>query len=207
VPHLEVVPGEELLQEAVWLTGLLVDLMPDEPEALGLRSLVLFVESRRPAVGSGYVPLSEQDTGLWRGELRREADSLLWRALARKMPGRFQLEAAIQSAHMARRMEGADTAEGVVQLYEALLRVAPSLGAAVGHALARAEVYGAEEGVRLLDDLAGMAVGFQPYWAARAHLVDRLGSDSTAAYERAIALAPNGAVREYLVKGSRLRSR
>jgi RNA polymerase sigma-70 factor (ECF subfamily) len=198
VPHLEVAPDEGLLEEAVWLTGLLVDLMPDEAEALGLRALVLFIEARRPAVGEEYVPLSEQDTALWRGDLRREADGLLWRALSYRSPGRFQLEAAIQSAHMARRMEGADTAEGVVLLYEALMQIAPSLGAAVGHAMARAERFGAAEGLFRLDAIKGLAEGFQPYWAARAHLLERLGEDARLAYERAIALAPNAAMRCFL---------
>jgi RNA polymerase sigma-70 factor (ECF subfamily) len=95
-----------LAEEAIWLGRLVVSLMPDEPEALGLLALMLHAEARRGArrtPDGDYVPLAEQDPALWNAPMIEEAEALLFRASGMGTIGRFQLEAAVQSAHVVRR--------------------------------------------------------------------------------------------------------
>jgi RNA polymerase sigma-70 factor (ECF subfamily) len=118
------------------------------------------------------------------------------------MPGRFQLEAAIQSAHAHRAVTGRTDWEAIALLYTALLRVAPTVGARVGHAAALAEAHGADAGRAALDAVDPDSVAqYQPYWALRAHLMGRLGHAAEAgdAYARAIGLSQDAAAREFLV--------
>ncbi|MFM2043323.1 MAG: hypothetical protein RLY86_1899, partial [Pseudomonadota bacterium] len=146
----------DLAEEAIWLGGLLVRLLPGEPEAKGLLALMLHCEARRPARRDGagrYVPFESQDTGLWSAPLIRQAEAALADAARAVRPGRFQLEAAIQSAHVQRRLTGADTWAGIALLYEGLVRIAPSMGALVGRAAAVAEVRGPAAGLAMLADL------------------------------------------------------
>jgi predicted RNA polymerase sigma factor len=195
-----------LTDEAVWLARLLAATLPGEPEAKGLLALVLHCEARRPArrsPGGAFVPLAEQDPRLWSRALIGEAEAALASAAAAGRPGRFQLEAAIQSAHAQRLRSGRTPWEAVAQLYEGLVRAAPTVGAMVGRAAAAAEARGAGDGLALLDGLAasGGVGGYQPYWALRAHLLGRLGDGAGArdAYDRAAGLTEDPAVRAFLV--------
>lgn len=195
-----------LTGEAIELGRILCALMPGEPEPRGLLALMLYCEARAGARRDGagaYVPLQEQDTTRWQRVLMDEAEALLQAAAGRVCPGPYQLEAAIQSAHTQRRL-GADVPpRAVLQLYEGLVALRPGLGAQVSRACAVAQVHGARSGVRALDALPHAAVaGYQPYWAARAHLLAGLGDVEAArqARDRAMGLAENAAVRAWLAQ-------
>lgn len=131
--------GRDLAEEAIWLGRVVVALAPREPEALGLLALMLYADARRPARrdNSGrYVPLTEQDTTRWNGVVIDEAERLLRKAVAMRSPGRFQLEAAIQSAHASRRRTGATDWPAVAGLYDALFALTGSRVVAVNRAVA-----------------------------------------------------------------------
>ncbi len=186
----------DLTREAIFLARTIATLMPEAPEAHGLLALLLFVESRRSARtdrAGAYVPLDEQDACLWSRELIAEAEAAL-RCAGTHAIGRFQLEAAIQSAHAARLYGASARWPEIAQLYDALVERTAALGAAVGRAAAHARVHGAAAGLRIIDALdAAQVVNYQPYWALRAHLT----SDASD-YERAIGLTENSAAREFL---------
>ncbi len=195
-----------LAEEAIWLGRLIVELLPQEAEALGLLALMLFLQSRREARrdGSGeFVPLAEQDTDLWDREMISEAENLLLRASGMSVVGRYQLEAAIQSAHAVRRMTGLTDWEAIVQLYQGLSKIMPSPVVAINLAVAVAEVEGPEAGLAALPDPAENVelMEFQPYWAARAALLSQAGliSDAAEAYGMAIGLESDPAVRNFLL--------
>ena len=194
-----------LAEEAIWLGRLVARLLPDEPEALGLLALMLHCEARRPARRDpcgGYVPLSLQDVALWSGPMVEEAEGILLAASRAGRPGRFQLEAAIQSAHARRMVTGQTDWDAIALLYEGLLRCASTIGARIGHAAALAHVRGADVGLAAIDAIPRDSIAtYQPYWALRAHLLKRLGRNAEAseAFERAIGLSEDRAVREFLV--------
>lgn len=163
----------DLAAEAIFLARLLVELLPEEPEAPGLLALLLHAEARRRArrnAAGELVPLAEQDPARWERALVEEAEALIRRASARASLGRFQLEAALQSAHVHRRLTGEANWREVVRLYDALLALTGSPVVAVNRALAVAELEGAARGLELLPALEDDArlAGYQPYWAARA---------------------------------------
>lgn len=191
-----------LAEEALFLARLLAALLPAEPEALGLAALLLHCEARRAArrdAAGRFVPLAEQDMGRWNSALQAEAEAALIAAARLGRPGRYQLEAAIQSAHASRALLGQTPWAGIRLLYDELVRLAPSLGARVGQAAATAEAEGPAAGLALLAALpAAQAEAYQPCHALRAHLLARLGQDSGAAYRRAIGLAEDPAVRAFL---------
>jgi RNA polymerase sigma-70 factor (ECF subfamily) len=182
----------------------LKDLMPDAPEVRGLLALMLHCEARRDArrdASGAFVPLSEQDPRRWNAQMIDEAERELAVAASRHRPGRLQLEAAIQSVHADRRRTGRTDWPAIALLYEGLVRLSPAFGAQVGRAAAIAEVQGAERGLALLDALDGeRAAAYQPYWAVRAHLSKRAGmaTEAGAAYQRAIELTDDPAVKRYL---------
>ncbi|WP_018184068.1 RNA polymerase sigma factor [Kaistia granuli] len=199
----------DLTTEAIWLARTLNELMPAQPEALGLLALMLHLEARkaaRRAPDGAYVPLSEQDTGLWSPALLAEAEATLRRAATFRKAGRYQLEAAIQSAHVGRRLTGQPDRATIAALYDGLFHHAPGLGVAVGRAAAKAEADGAEAGLRLLAAIdAERVADYQPYWAVRAELLARSEvadgqGDAILAYDRAIALAEDPAVRRHLAE-------
>lgn len=198
----------QLAGEAIYLARLLVHLLPREPEPRGLLALMLHCEARRAARRSpegDYVPLSVQDPLLWDAALIEEAEQQLFEAARQRRPGRFQIEAAIQSAHAQRRETGETPWHAVAALYAALIATAPSVGARVAHAAAAAEADGACAGLALLDALPTETVAsYQPYWAVRAHLLDRIGHSAEAAdaYHRAIGLTAEPAVRRFLLARS-----
>jgi predicted RNA polymerase sigma factor len=194
-----------LLDEAMWLARLVVQLLPGEPEAKGLLALLLHCEARRPArrtKDGGFVPLSEQDTRLWSRSMIGEAEQLLAAAAAANRIGRFQLEAAIQSAHAERARTGQVNWEAIVQLYDGLTTIAPSIGALLGLAASIAERDDAEQGLSLIKDILPSSIAaHQPYWVLRAHLLRRMGraDEARLAYKRAIGLTEDSLVRDFLL--------
>jgi predicted RNA polymerase sigma factor len=197
---------ESLSAEALHLALVLADLLPDEPEVLGLAALVSLSEARsaaRRTADGGFIPLGEQDTALWDEVLIARGEALLRRAHEHRRPGRFQFEAAIQSAHCARVTQGKVDANALRKLHRALLQVAPSLGAAVASAAVDGELDGPEAGLRALDAIDNSAVDrFQPAWTTRAHLLAEAGrgAEAAAAYRRAIELTGDPGLREYLLR-------
>ena len=197
--------SRELADEGIWLGRLVASLLPQEPEVLGLLSLMLHAHARRDArrgARGEFVPLAAQEPTRWDAALIDEAEGLLMRASRMKAPGRFQLEAAVQSAHAARRRSGRTDWAAIVELYDALLRATGSVVVAINRAVAIAEARGAAEGLAALDALQADArlTQYQPYWAARAALLARRGSAGAAAeaYRRAIGLESDPAVRAFL---------
>ena len=197
----------DLAEEAIFLGRLVAHLLPEEPEALGLVALMLHAESRRFArrdSQGGYVPLAEHDTRLWDAKMIREAEEFLLRASGFGMIGRYQLEAALQSAHAMRQRTGVDNWAEVVQLYDALYALSGSPVVAMNRALAIAKVEGPEVGLCTLNAVAedGRLAQYQPYWAARAELLARTGARKEArhAYDMAIGLERDVAVRQFLQK-------
>jgi RNA polymerase sigma-70 factor (ECF subfamily) len=196
-------PRESLAAESHYLAVTLAGLLPDEAEALGLAALISLSLARRPARGAGgeFVPLDEQDASLWDKELITLGESYLHRARSLGRMGRFQIEAAVQSAHCARAATGATEWRALLTLYEALLATAPTLGARVAHAAVLGRVEGPAAGLAALDAIADEAVQrFQPTWATRAHLLAEAGrrEEAVRAYERAISLTADVSARRYL---------
>ncbi len=194
-----------LADESIWLGDLVVTLMPDEPEALGLLALMLHAQARRAArrdAAGGYVPLADQDPALWDTRLIDTAEALLLRASKMETIGRYQLEAAVQSAHVIRRRTGQADWAAIVQLYDALALMTGSPVVAINRAVAMAETQGAAAGLAALDAVGSDArlLDYQPYWAARAGLLARCGATvaADAAYARAIGLEADPAVRCFL---------
>jgi RNA polymerase sigma-70 factor (ECF subfamily) len=198
--------GRDLAEEAMWLARVLLQLMPGEAEVQGLLALMLHCEARRPArrgLGGRYIPLSEQDPKRWSLPLIEEAERHLGEASTQGRFGRFQLEAAIQSVHAERARGGRTDWVAIVLFYEQLLRISPALGTRAGYAAAVAEAKGPEAGLAVLESIDPHAVShYQPYWAVRAHLLQRLGKtrEASESYDRAIGLAEDPAVREFLLQ-------
>jgi predicted RNA polymerase sigma factor len=195
----------DLTEEAMFLARLVTELLPQEPEALGLLALLLHGEARRRArrqAGGEYVPLAEQDTALWDWQMIVEAEGLLRRASALGSVGRYQLEAALQSAHVHRCRTGQANWADVVQLYDALFALVGSPVIAINRALAIAEMHGAGTGLEAMQEVAAdvRLAEYQPYWAARAELLAKTGAhgEARAAYEMAIGLERDPAVRRFL---------
>ena len=141
--------GRNLAEEAIWLGRVVVSLAPDEPEAMGLMALMLYAHARREArrdAKGRYVPLSEQDTGSWDQAAIAEAEGLLRSAGALGAPGRFQLEAAVQSVHAARRLTGTTDWEAIAVLYDALFALTASPVVAVNRAAAVSHARGPRRG-------------------------------------------------------------
>ncbi|MFG2004852.1 RNA polymerase sigma factor [Spirillospora sp. NPDC048911] len=188
----------DLSQEAVRLARALAELMPDEPEVLGLLALLLLTEARRPArVGPAgeLVVLPEQDRSLWNRELIAEGHDLVRRCLRRGRPGPYQLQAAINAVHT----DGPATDwTQVLALYDQLWQHAPTPIVALNRAVAIAEVHGPALALAAVDELD--LPGYHLLPAARADLLARLGrtTDAIAAYDEAIALATNDTERAFL---------
>jgi RNA polymerase sigma-70 factor (ECF subfamily) len=194
-----------LADEGIWLGRLVASLLPEEPEALGLLSLMLYAEARRNARRSAqgeYVSLADQDPAAWDQGLIDEAEAQLLHASEAGRIGRYQLEAAVQSAHVMRRRGGRTDWSAIERLYDALFSLTGSPVVAINRAVAVAETRGAPAGLAALDAVKDDArlAEYQPYWAARAELLARCGEVRAAdeAYERAIGLEPDPAVRSFL---------
>jgi predicted RNA polymerase sigma factor len=195
----------DLTAEALYLAGVVAGLLPQEPEALGLLACMLHAEARRRARRSAtgdYVPLAEQDVALWDAAMIDEAEGLLSRAGTLGHIGRYQLEAALQSAHVERRRSGRTDWTPEVELYDALLALSGSPVVALNRALAIAELQGARAALDIVQALAadGRLAQYQPYWAARAALLARTHAwtEAREAFDMAIGLASDPAVRRFL---------
>jgi RNA polymerase sigma-70 factor, ECF subfamily len=192
---------EDLCAEAVRLGRLLVELMPDEPEAVGLLGLMLLVESRRPArttPAGDLVLLADQDRSHWDQALVAEGQALVRRCLRRGQPGPYQIQAAINAVHSDAPTAAATDWRQIVALYDQLLAVTPSPVVALHRAVAVAEVEGPAAGLRLVDALE--LGDYHLLHSVRADLLRRLGRDVEAgqAYDAAIAGAGNAAERAFL---------
>jgi len=167
---------------------------------------MLHCEARRRArrgPEGRYIPLSEQDSEQWSLPLIEESERHLAEASSRGRAGRFQLEAAIQSVHAERARSGRTEWAAILLFYEQLIRISPTLGTRTGSAAAVGEANGPEAGLAVLDSIDLESVsGYQPYWAVRAHLLQRLAKTSEAedAFDRAIGLAEDPAVRQFLLQ-------
>lgn len=197
----------ELTNEAIFLARVVAELLPEEPEALGLLAMMMYAEARRGARRDSkgeFVPLAEQNPALWDARMIGEAETLLRRASQLGAIGRFQLEAALQSAHVHRRRTGQANWDEVVRIYDALFKRAKSPVVAINRALAIAELEGAEAGLEAMPEAADDArlAEYQPYWAARAELLAKTGvrEEAQRAYEMAIGLESDAAVRRFLQK-------
>ncbi len=195
----------DLATEAIWLARLLRQLLPDDPEAMGLLSLMLHCQARsaarRSATGA-FVPLDAQDMTLWSRSMIAEAEAHLRSAARKAAPGRFQTEAAIQSLHAHQRMTGERFTEPLVRLYDALARFAPTTGVLVARAVAHAENGNPAAALAQLDQIPD-AARYQPFWAARAR-VSWLSGDEEAAWKSArtaAGLSNDPGVRAFLLAG------
>ncbi|AKE89998.1 RNA polymerase sigma factor [Rhodococcus aetherivorans] len=192
---------DDLCTEAIRLARLLAELMPDEPEVLGLLALLLLADARRPArtnAAGNLVPLAEQDRGLWDRDRIAEGQALVRRCLRLGRPGPYQIQAAIAAVHGdAATVETTDWRQ-VVALYDQLLVVAPTPVAALHRAVAVAEVDGPAAGLALVDALD--LDRYHLFHAVRADLLRRLGRipEATAAYDAALAQTANAAERGFL---------
>jgi RNA polymerase sigma-70 factor (ECF subfamily) len=197
-------PGErDLPPEALHLAEVLAELVPDDPEVRGLAALVELSLARRPArtaEDGAFVPLADQDPARWDAALIDRAHEHLRAAHAGRVVGRYQLEAAVQAVHCARRATGTTDWATLLELHRSLAAVAPSLGSATALAAVTAEVDGPSAGLALLDADAARTVRFQPAWATRAELLMRLGrgAEAVEAYDRAVALTHDPGQRRHL---------
>ncbi len=197
-----------LADEAVFLARLLATLLPEEPEPMGLLALMLFAQARggaRRGADGSFVPLDEQDTRAWSAPLMLEGEQVLASAAKHRRLGAYQIEAAIQSAHVARARTGRVDHAAIATLYEGLVRIAPTLGARIGRAAALLPVAGAQAAFAALAAITDPgALEHQPYWAVRAHLLAALGrhDESRAAFARAIGLSQAPAIKAFLAARS-----
>jgi RNA polymerase sigma-70 factor, ECF subfamily len=197
--------ASELAPEAIWLSRLTAAMLPEEPEAKALLALMLYAEARRGARRDGegcYVPMDRQNIALWDTVQISNAENLLHDCNRSGPSGRYQLEAAIQSAHIARRLTGANCWPAIVALYDHLVCLTNSPVAALNRVAALAEVEGPEAALAELSALCEdkRLLAYQPYWATMAHLNLRAGHTEAAraALTIAIGLSTDEAVRQYL---------
>ena len=187
-------------------------MLPRDGETHGLLALMLHCEARKPARRAwdgAFVPLSEQDTQLWDADMIAEAETSLRRALECGPPSRFALEAAIQSAHAARKSQGRADWQAITRLYDRLVEVTPALGAQISRAAAIGEVDGAAPALAVLEAMDPDRVSqHQPWWATRAHLLSRAGrtAEAAEAFRRAAGLTSDPAVRRWLLQQANARS-
>jgi RNA polymerase sigma-70 factor (ECF subfamily) len=192
---------EELCAEAIRLGRLLAQLMPGEPEVMGLLALMLLVQSRRStrtASDGDLVLLADQDRGAWDRDLIDEGQAIVRQCLERNQPGPYQIQAAINAVHSDAADAAATDWWQILQLYNQLASIAPSPVVALNRAVAVAEVEGPDAALTLVDGLE--LEGYHLFHAVRADLLRRLGrhAEAARAYEAATARAGNAAEREFL---------
>ncbi|HET9052400.1 MAG TPA: DUF6596 domain-containing protein, partial [Candidatus Dormibacteraeota bacterium] len=193
----------DLCAEAIRLGRVLDELVPDEPEAMGLLALMLLIDARRATRTTGdgaLVVLADQDRSRWDGALIAEGQGIVRRCLRRNQPGPYQIQAAINAVHSDAPTAAATDWWQILQLYNQLLAVAPSPIVALHRAVAVAEVEGADAALAVVDalDLGGMHL----HHAIRADLLRRLGriADAASAYDAAIERARNTVERDFLLR-------
>ncbi|WP_238146848.1 RNA polymerase sigma factor [Ornithinimicrobium murale] len=189
--------------EALHLAETLAGLLPGDGEVHGLAALICLSGARAPARlddRGQLVPLGEQDPARWDAVLIERGHQHLRAAHASRTLGRFGLEAAIQAVHCARRDSGRTDWTSLLELHRSLHAVAPSLGSATALAAVTAEVEGPEAGLALLQELGETGARFQPAWATRGHLLERLGlaAEAVAAYDKAVSLTTDPVDRAHL---------
>jgi RNA polymerase sigma-70 factor (ECF subfamily) len=192
----------DLSAEAIRLARLLAELMPDEPEVLGLLALLLLIESRRPArttPDGRLVLLPDQDRTAWDPALVAEGQTLVRACLRRNRPGPYQIQAAVNAVHSDARTAADTDWSQILALYDQLLALAPTPIVALNRAVAVAEVKGPAAALDAVDGLDGLA-GYHLFHATRGELLTRLGRhrDAAAAYDEAVGLAGNAAERRFL---------
>ncbi|HEV3397713.1 MAG TPA: DUF6596 domain-containing protein, partial [Actinomycetes bacterium] len=192
---------QELSAEAIRLGRVLAELMPDEPEALGLLALMLLVDARRATrttPDGALVLLADQDRSRWDRDRIAEGQALVRRCLRRNQPGPYQVQAAINAVHSAAPTAAATDWRQILALYDQLLALAPGPVVALNRAVAVAEVEGPAAALTLVDELE--LDGYHLFHATRADLLRRLGRDAEAAqaYDDAIARTRNTAERAFL---------
>ncbi|MEM9465148.1 MAG: DUF6596 domain-containing protein [Actinomycetota bacterium] len=198
-----------LAGEAIWLAGLLVQLLPEHAEPKGLYALLCLSEARRPARRDHhgrFVPLEDQDPSRWDAVLIESGEIALWRAAQQGQGGRFQIEASIQSMHADRLRTGTIDWAAIAKTYHLLMHAYPTLGAAIGYAASLGRTGQPADALAVLDGLEpGRVERHQPYWAVRAWLLGELEQPDAAraAYDRAIGLTADAAVRDWLVERAR----
>jgi RNA polymerase sigma-70 factor, ECF subfamily len=197
---------EDLCAEAIRLGRLLAELMPDEPEVMGLLALMLLIESRRgirTTPDGALVLLADQDRGRWDRGLIAEGQGIVRRCLQRNQPGPYQIQAAINAVHSDAPTAAATDWRQILALYDQLLALAPNPVVALNRAVAVAEVQGPQAALRLVDDLD--LGGYHLFHAIRADLLGRLGrtAEAALAYEAAIPLTQNATEREFLERRRR----
>lgn len=192
---------QELCAEAIRLARLLAELMPDEPEALGLLALLLLTHSRSPArsaPGQPLILLPDQDRSLWDQSLIAEGQELVRRCLRRNQPGSYQIQAAISAVHADARTAAQTDWHQIVALYDQLMACAPTPVVALNRAVAVAEAHGPQAGLAATEGLD--LSSYHLFHATRADLLRRLGRAEAAvqAYDTALALTTNDAERDFL---------
>lgn len=192
---------DDLCSEAIRLGRLLVELMPDEAEAMGLLALMLMMDARRAArvaANGDLVLLAQQDRALWDRERIAEGQGLLRHCLQRNNPGPYQVQAAINAVHSDAPAADAVDWVQIVRLYDQLLALQPTVIVALNRAVAVAEVAGAQAALALVDELD--LSGYHLFHAIRADLLRRLNRNAEAAiaYDAALALSGNSKEREFL---------
>lgn len=197
--------ASELAPEAIWLSSLIATLLPGQPEAKELVATMLYAEARRGARRDAhgcYVPIDQQDVALWDRTQISIAEELLHACNRSGPTGRYQLEAAIQSAHIAQRLSGANCWPAIVSLYDHLIGLTNSPVAVLNRAAALAELAGPDVGLAELCAISKdkRILGYQPYWATVGHLNLRAGNVEAGceALRIAIGLSTDDAVRQYL---------
>ena len=193
---------DDLCAEAIRLGHVLDDLMPDEPEVLGLLALMLLIESRRPArttAAGDLVRLADQDRGRWNRQLIAEGQALVRRCLARNRPGPYQIQAAINAVHSEAAQAFDTDWSQILRLYDQLMAVAPSAVVALNRAVALAEVDGPQAALAVVDGLE--LDSYYLFHAVRADLLRRVGRnrDAAQAYAAAIARTDNAAEVRFLL--------
>jgi RNA polymerase sigma factor (sigma-70 family) len=195
---------QALCEEAIFLAQTLVHLKPEEPEILGLLALMLFTHARHRArlKGAGVVPLEAQQAILWDTAKLKQAHSYLDHALTKRVPGPYQIQAAIAALHCE---VGPKDWQQIALLYRSLVMMDANPVIRVNFAVALAEAGALDVGLAQLDQVSGDLADYQPYFAARANLLAQAGpvDEARAAYDRAIALASNDADRAFLVAARR----
>ena len=194
---------EELCTEAIRLARLLVELMPDEPEVMGLLALMLLVQSRRAArttADGSLILLADQDRALWDRDLIAEGQAIVRHCLERNQPGPYQIQAAINAVHSDAFVAAATDWWQILQLYNQLLSIAPTPVVALNRAVAVAEVEGPDAALTLVDALD--LETYHLFHAIRADLLRRQGrfDEAARAYDEAIARAKNVAERDFLAR-------
>jgi RNA polymerase sigma-70 factor, ECF subfamily len=192
---------EDLCGEAIRLGRLLAELMPDEPEVMGLLALMLLTESRRETrttPDGDLVLLADQDRGRWDRELIAEGQAIVRASLRRNRPGPYQLQAAINAVHSDAATAAETDWRQILRLYDRLMAMEPSPVVALNRSVAVAEVEGPAAALVLVDELP--LEGFHVFHAIRAELLSRLGRDDEAdeEYERAVRVAANEPERKLL---------